>query len=192
MTGHAQQAELELGISLGLNPQPDAAEASVDGAVITRSWSWWNRRRCRTCGHTFRRGDLVLVNAGARSVRHLVPGLSCGSEPGAPHERGTAERDEFTAGLLETWPVSVPVSRLAPGDWRIPRPGRRDEDQPPACLYCSHSFRPGEYVVICPCSPWRQACGAAVHRDPAAGLPCWERWRPEGRLAVCPTTMARL
>jgi hypothetical protein len=188
----AEEAALNLGTRLGLDPQPALAQDHADGVVVTRSWSWWNGVRCRTCGHTFRRGDRALVVAAARTVQHLVPGLVCGTDPRPGADRGTAEQDELAAGLLATWPADVPISRLAPDDWRIPRPGRRGSTYPPACLYCGHSFRAGEYVVICPCAPRLQACGAAVHRDPVAGLPCWDSWRPEGELAVCPTTMARL
>ena len=190
-------AEVELGIELGLEPQAAFADDGVSGALTTRSSSWWNYRRCKTCGHTFRHGDRVLVDARARTAAHLVPGLACGTDP----QRATAEdppaaggdRDEFTAGLLATWPPNVPVTQIRPDDWRIPRPG--SGLRAPDCLYCGHTFRPGEYVVICPCKGFRgepTACGTAVHRDPAAGLPCWDNWQPTGRLAVCPTTTARL
>ena len=157
--------------------------------MITRSSSWWNRTRCLTCGHTFRRGDRALVTAATWTVQHLVPGLDCGTDPSPGQDPGLTDRDQLAIGLLATWPASAPISRLAPGDWRIPRPGR---PPPPVCLYCGHSFRAGEYVIICPCAPELPACGAAVHRDPGAGLPCWDRWRPEGKLTVCPTTLARL
>jgi hypothetical protein len=185
--------ELELGISVGREPQAAFSEDTVSGVVITRSSSWWNKQRCKTCGHTFRRGDRVLVDSVARTAQHLVPGLHCGTDPGDPGTttaNGADDRDAFADGLLSTWPANVPISRLAPTDWRIPRGG--GQQAAPACLYCGHTFRPGEYVVICPCQPSKQACGTAVHRDPAAGLPCWDRWQPTGKLTVCPTTTARL
>lgn len=184
--------ELALGISVGLEPRAAFADEGASGVAVTRSSSWWNRTLCRTCGHTFRRGDRALVDPAARTVMHLVPGLDCGTDPdGARTADGApGDRDAFTGGLLATWPANVPLSRIASDDWRVPRPGGRKSV--PACLYCGHTFRAGEYVVICPCQPGQPACETAVHRDPAAGLPCWDRWRPAGRLSVCPTTTARL
>ena len=202
-------AELALGIEVGLEPQAGFADDGASGKVTTRSSSWWNYRRCKTCGQTFRRGDLVLVDAIGRTVKHLAPGLRCGTrEPGAPDtgagspDAGEAEagraavngdKHEFTAGLLHTWPAGLRLSRIAEDDWRLPRP--RSTREAPACLYCGHTFRAGEYVVICPCRAALgedPACGAAIHRDPAAGLPCWDNWQPGGTLTVCPTTTAKL
>lgn len=191
--GGSIEAELNLGVSMGLEPQAIFSDDAVSGVVVTRSSSWWNHTRCATCGHTFRRGDRALVDAAARTVTHLVPGLGCGSGSETADAQRTgdlSDRDEFAEGLLSTWPPTVPVTRLGRRDWRIPRPG--SPRQPPTCLYCGHTFRPGEYVVVCPCQPGSPSCAAAVHRDPAAGLPCWDRWQPTGKLAVCPITMARL
>jgi hypothetical protein len=192
-------AELYLGIGIGLEPEADFAADSASGVLVTRSSSWWTRTRCKTCRHTFRRGDRVLVDAAMRTVQHLVPGIECGTDPDPdPSAAGGGagrDRDEFTAGLLATWPAPMAVTRLADDDWRIPRPGSGHQARAPECLYCGHTFRSGEYVVICPCQAARDlpaTCGAAVHRDPAAGLPCWERWQPAGQLTICPTTMARL
>ena len=56
-------AALLLGIERGLEPQAAFADDGATGVVTTRSSSWWNFRRCKTCGHTFRRGDHVTVNA---------------------------------------------------------------------------------------------------------------------------------
>jgi len=189
-------AALELGISIGSEPQAVFADDTVSGVLTTRSASWWNFTRCRTCGHTFRRGDRVLVDAAARTVQHLMPGVDCGTDPdGTEPGRGNGDRDEFSAGLLATWPTGAAVTRLAADDWRIPCREDGWRDQAPTCLYCGHTFRPGEYVVVCPCQAGQglpAACQTAVHRDPAAGYPCWERWQPSGRLTICPTTTARL
>jgi hypothetical protein len=191
------EVRLLLGIGAGLEPPTASPDETATGVVITRSSSWWNRTRCQTCGHTFRRGDRALVDAAARTARHLVPGLPCGTHPetGGTEAGPTAadERDEFIAGMLSAWPSRVPVTRISPADPRLPRPGR--DVVSPACLYCGHSFRIGEYVVTCPCQSSQgepPACAAAVHRDPTAGLPCWDKWQPAGTLAVCPTTAARL
>lgn len=204
LTGPDAAAQLMLGIHAGEEPQAAFTDDAASGVLITKSSSWWNHRRCHTCGHTFRRGDRALIDSPARTAQHLMPRLTCGSAPGTPRTpgalgalgaaepaggaEGTGDRDEFALGLMSTWPPNMPVTRLAPDDWRIPRPG--DGRQAPTCLYCGHTFRPAEYVVICPCQPDRPACGAAVHRDPAAGLPCWDRWRPDGTLARCPVTLA--
>jgi hypothetical protein len=197
-----EAAQLDLGIERGLEPQAAFGDDGATGVVTTRSSSWWNFRRCKTCEHTFRRGDRVLVDPVRRTAQHLVPGLACGSAADADADgRGRAtvsaasgrDRDDFAAGLLNTWPSAVTLTRIGPRDWRLPRPG--SGRAAPTCLYCGHTFRPGEYVVVCPCrvsagaSP---ACGAAVHRDPAAGLPCWDNWQPGGTLSVCPITSARL
>jgi hypothetical protein len=185
-------ADMALGIEAGLEPRAGFAADNVSGQVTTRPSSWWNFRRCQTCGHTFRRGDLVLVDAVARTVQHLAPALDCGTSPGTATGTGR-DRDEFAAGLLETWPPTVPVTRIEAGDWRVPRRG--GARHAPACLYCGHTFRVGEYVVICPCQSDQgkpAACGTAVHRDPAVGLPCWDNWQPGGQLSVCPVTTVKL
>jgi hypothetical protein len=190
-------AQFVQGVAEGVEQRAAFGKDATSGVATTRSSSWWNHRRCKTCGHTFRRGDRALVDPIARTAKHLVPGLKCGTEPGAGGERNTAgvvdDRAEFAAGLLETWPATAPVTMLTPGDYRIPRPG--SPQQAPTCLYCGHTFRAGEYVVVCPCRVPRgeaPACGMAVHRDPAAGLACWEIWQPAGKLIVCPMTTAKL
>lgn len=188
--GRSQQELLELGIQEGLTPPRNDADEHVDGVVTTQSASWWNRTRCQECGHTFRRGDRVQV--ASKTVRHLVPGLTCGTDPSSTKDPDTTARDKLAEGLLTTWRPQVELTRLGPDDWRIPRPGQPIRDQPPGCLYCGHTFRSREYVVVCPCTPERPNCGYAVHRDPVAGLPCWELWHPEGGLKICPMTQARL
>lgn len=189
-------AAVELGISIGGEPRSAFTDDTASGVLVTRSSSWWNRTRCPTCGHTYRRGDRVRVDAAARRVSHLVPGIDCGADPDAlVPVTNSGDRDEFAAALLAAWPAGVAVTRLEAGDWRIPRRGDGRHRPAPVCLYCGHTFRAGEYAVICPCQASAglpAACSTAVHRDPAAGLPCWERWQPAGQLTVCPTTTARL
>jgi hypothetical protein len=182
-------ADLDSGIELGLDPQP-IPDAGGDGVRTTSPTSWWNHGFCGTCGHSFRRGDRVLVDQRARTVKHLVPNLTCGTVPGDPEPADGDELAEFASGLLSTWPAGVPVIRLTATDPRIPRGPR--VTKPPVCLYCGHSFRPGEYVVVCPCSRDDPVCGTAIHRDPAIGLICWEQWRPSGGVTICPVTRARV
>ncbi|WUI02583.1 hypothetical protein OHR68_12505 [Spirillospora sp. NBC_00431] len=177
--------ELQRGIELGLVPRSTGPDEAVDGTAVTAPASWWFSLVCRTCGHTFRRGDRVRVDAAARAVEHLEPGLGCAGGPAADH---TSEADEFAAGLLSVWRTDAPIVRLAPGDSLLPRPG---EGPARRCLHCANTFRPGEHVVMCPCRRDDPVCGAAVHRDPARGLPCWERWRPDGTVKVCPVVKAK-
>jgi hypothetical protein len=137
---------------------------------------------------------MVLVDRPAQQVSHLVPGLNCALKEipgGYPDALGVAE--EFARGFFSVRPPGNRLTKLEKGDWRVAEvsPGRRR----PVCLYCGHTFRPGEYVVICPCQAGGQeaACGAAIHDDPASGYTCWERWRPEdGKVQVCPVTYVRL
>jgi hypothetical protein len=195
----AASAELQEGILLGLTPQP--ALDDDDGEAVTKLSSPWNHLRCDRCSHTFRRGDRVRVNRRERTVLHLVPGLGCAAPAGT--DAAEEEFAAFRAGLLSAWPapVGTRVQQLAAGDWRIPH-GPGDVRDAHLCLHCGHTFRAGEYVVVCPCRPelpltpggppQRAACGRAVHRDPAIGLPCWESWRPDGRVIVCPVTQIRV
>lgn len=196
-------AELRHGITLGLDPQPTLDPVDGDGLAATRPSSWWNHTRCRNCGHTFRRGDRVRVDRRNRTVVHLVPGLGCAeSDDVHANQEALEEIAAFGAGLLSKWPTArhVRVHRLAAGDWRIPE-GPGDLRDSNVCLGCGHTFRAGEHVVICPCQAARApaggrtgepACGRAVHRDPAIGLSCWESWRPDGNVPVCPVTQVKV
>ncbi|HEY3867443.1 MAG TPA: hypothetical protein VGM10_03805 [Actinocrinis sp.] len=195
-------ARFEAGLADGLDPQP-AAASGADRAAVTGISSWWTGLACQTCGHTFRRGDRVQLAAGGATPVHLDPALRCGTAGDVsdqpPVDQGTVNQDpapvEFAAGLVEAWPPAdgVEATRLAPDDWHVARAGRRG--RPIVCLYCAHTFRAGEYVVLCPCKysggadPAEEGCGAAVHRDPTAGLPCWENWCPSGTVSVCPVRL---
>ncbi|WP_322779707.1 hypothetical protein [Frankia sp. Cas4] len=217
--GAGELAALEAGISEGLDPQPsgEALEGSPVGGdgsrtAVTHSESWWTHLRCRTCGHTFRRGDRVRVRGAddAALVVHLDPALRCEGETatdtanrtanGTAQDAGKDAEDlaAFAAGLLDAWPPAgdVPVVRLAPHALQVARPDM-GPDAPkfldaPKCLVCGHTFRAGEHVVVCPCGMYRGFCVAAVHRDPVAGLTCWDDWRPDGELTHCPVTLNRV
>ena len=190
--------ELRYGILLGESPRPELADQRADGSTVTRVSSWWNHLRCRRCGHTFRRGDIVSANDYERTVVHLAPALDCGV-PRPEDTGGDEEIEAFREGLRSTWPVTpgVRLRRIEAGDWRIPA-GPDDRREAIVCLDCGHTFRPGEYVIVCPCRPAEPdgpdgpalaaGCGRAVHRDPAAGLSCWDAWRPDGTVRVCPVT----
>jgi hypothetical protein len=195
-------SEFTKGVGDGLDPQPEIGEQAGDGTAVTNGWSWWSGIRCARCGHTYRRGDRVRLVPGLPTPLHLDPILRCAVDDGQTARSGGLPEDwtpiEFAAALMEVWPPlnNVPVTLLAPDDWRVasPRRGARRS----TCLYCAHTFRPGEHVVICPCrhsASWPAgvgACGEAVHRDPAVGLPCWETWCPTGKVSVCPVRLNRL
>jgi len=175
--------------------EPPADLMDTDGSVITTHVSWWNHLICSTCRHTFRRGDRVRHDQGSAEVAHLDPALGCAAPPGSrpaprPASGSAADDDlaQFADGLAATWPPTgeIAVTRLEKGDWRTTRP--RPPLERARCLYCAHTFREGEHVVVCPCRPRGPACGAAVHRDPAAGLVCWETWRPDGQVRQCPVS----
>jgi len=195
-------ARFELGQADGLDPQPAADEMGSDGTATTNASSWWTGLVCDSCRHTFRLGDRVRSVPGLRTPTHLDPALKCGIVDSSvaltaapPDDRQDAAT--FAAALVAAWPPlhGVPVARLEPRDWRIPKPGQAHRS--PVCLYCAHTFRPGEHVVICPClpsglvDPATGGCGSTVHRDPAAGLPCWESWCPSGLVEICPVRLTR-
>jgi hypothetical protein len=186
----ADVSAFRLGQQSAFEPPPDVVGA--DAAVITTQVSWWNHLICDTCGHTFRRGDRVRHEPGSAQVAHLDPGLGCAApsagNQGAAGPASGSDLAQFAGGLGRTWPPTgnVRVTRLDKGDWRTGRP--RPPFERARCLYCAHTFREGEHVIVCPCRPGDPACGAAVHRDPAAGLICWETWQPEGRVRQCPVS----
>jgi hypothetical protein len=197
-------AEFELGVAG--TQLPASAGARPAGDTVTTKSSPWLRERCRTCGQTFRRGDTVRV-AGSGDVRHLDPALRCagGSAAAAVTDPAAeAARAEFAAGLAAVWrPLDgSPVVRLTASDWQVTRPDSGPVS--PECPGCGHTFRAGDQVLVCPCpddldDPRRRpadprvvGCGVTVHRDPDAGLACWDDWRPTGRLTRCPRTFERL
>jgi hypothetical protein len=187
----------ERGRTEGQYPKP--AGVKEDGSTITTGTSPWLGIRCRSCNQTFRRGDRVRLDP-VHGMQHLVPGLRCASEMrddatgGAPGGRAT---EEFTAGLAAEWPPvnGAPVRALTEQDWQVTQPGSGPASA--VCPGCGHTFRAGDTVIICPCAvepddERRRSCELAVHRDPAAGLACWDDWRPSGRLLRCPRTYEKL
>jgi len=192
-TRHVDEAAaFRSGIAEGLDPQPAVGEIATDGRAVTHSSSTWYHRICTTCGNSFRRGDAVIRNAATGQLRHLDPALRCAVLDGDPELRADPDSAAFSAGLLAEFPAhgGVPVTRLAPDAWQVARPG---DIRPPVCQGCGHTFRGRESVVICPCHPFEPGeCRAAIHRDPGAGLLCWEQTAPAGRVEVCPWRLVRL
>jgi hypothetical protein len=181
--------EFDTAMAATLDPQWQSPD-QLGPHRVTGLRSWWCFARCRTCGHTFRPGDRVHVDDARREVSHLDPRLGCAG--GTTAHQDDQDVREFLAGLAAAFPVvgDLPVvttddeTRLL--DPPIGGLGRM------ACLFCAHTFRPGESVIVCPCRPTARECKFAVHRDPGLGLVCWESWRPDGVLRVCPVTQRRL
>lgn len=199
MNDHAPVAgeitDFAAGHAEGLDPQPTDDEFSDDGYAVTQATSPWIYLICQTCGQSFRRGDRVARDQATGEVRHLDPALSCAVQAGqgpAPYGDGS-DAAMFGAGLLAEWPTvgGVPVTVLGPDAWQVA--DRGEVSRPPLCQGCSHTFRAGESVVICLCHPHDPGeCVTAIHRDPAAGLSCWEMTHPEGSVSVCPWRMVRV
>lgn len=188
MTESTKQ-EFKLGLS-------DAMSVSVKvetGQQVTSSRSPWGTLRCRTCRHTFREGDEVQVDAdyagaGVVGVGHLDPALNCLAE--APPYADGKDLEEFVAGIGSVWRSTRQTTVLAQGHPLVAEPPGHGPRQ--ACLLCAETFRVSEVVVICPCGLKPETCLAAVHRDPARGLRCWETWRPSGVLDLCPVYVEKL
>jgi len=180
--------EFDWGLSAGTGSQKSVIHES--GPTVTTGDSWWHTRICTTCGHTFRRGDRVIVQETSGQVQHLQSGLGCaGADASDAAERGGDVLD-FREGMLDAWQpaqdVTVVPAEAVPELLAPPYAGFRRA----RCLSCAHTFRPGELVVVCPCRQGR--CVRAVHRDPTRGLVCWESWRPDGRVEVCPVLLTRM
>lgn len=187
----------ERGLADGLDPQPvvDGDEGEqVDGRAVTQPSSPWVYLSCTGCGHTFRRGDVVERDRATGRVRHLDPALHCaGPAASGSEDAPVAVAEQFARGLLEAWPTrdEVPVTVLKAGDWHLPDPA--GGGRPPLCQGCGHTFRESESVVVCLCHPHDPGeCRTAIHRDPRAGLPCWENTHPSGQVGICPWRLVRV
>ncbi|MFF5290776.1 hypothetical protein [Paractinoplanes globisporus] len=182
----AEEADFEAGAAAAFDPQKHKRTA------LTGLNSWWNHLLCDRCGHTFRRGERVHVTREPRAAHHAeLPGVCHDPAKKAPSAPVlAADVAEFAEGVEAVWGSGdTPVRTLGADDWRVARPPA--PMQRTRCLVCAHTLRAGERVVVCPCNPGRPECAATIHRDPAAGLTCWETWRPAGTVTSCPITMAR-
>ncbi|MGO8673146.1 MAG: hypothetical protein ACLQVD_17540 [Capsulimonadaceae bacterium] len=165
-------AEFEHGAQAASDPSNQMAIQS-GGEATTSLRSFWLHQRCPVCKHTFRPGDDVEI-AADRTVRHRTVLLPCASKVTPPEPwAGTAE---FIDGVNQVWPPpeDVEVVVLAPGHRLLAPPleGIRRKH----CVICGHTFREFDQVVICPCSPGKPICQAAVHRDTVNGLNCLDAW----------------
>jgi hypothetical protein len=191
MTAPAQPEDLAAAFARGKTEsrEPAAPATTPDGARFTDLRSPWLAQPCPVCQHTFRVNDPVGRD-GAGRVVHQGAGLFCAT--GEPARSASADLIlDFYAGLDDALPPppGTLVTVLPEGHFLTARPvglfGRR------RCLVCAHTFRPGDRVIVCPCRPEARICQAAVHRDPANGLFCWEAWSPGGATGDCPVTSRR-
>jgi hypothetical protein len=185
------EAAFRAGVAEGLDPQPDDDVATEGRSAVTHVSSPWYGEVCTTCAHTFRRGDEVARQAQTGDMQHLDPALRCATSADAAPQGG-ADTAEFTEGLRQAWPPrnGIPITTLASDARQVARHGDR---RPPLCQACGHTFRAGESVVLCPCYPYDPGpCVSAMHRDPGAGMPCWEQAEPTGVVEVCPWQLTRV
>lgn len=163
-----------------------------DARLLTVPTSPWLFDRCEVCGHSFRRGDAVRTRADGRAV-HDLPALPCASgaaAPATPTDPGAVLA--FYEGLREAWPVAqgARAERLLPGDpLLVPPVGRVGRH---ACFVCSHTLRPWDAVVRCPCGRDPSGCRVAIHSDPSRQLRCWDSWVEAGQGSFCPRTMEKV
>lgn len=176
-----QLAEFEAGLALGLDPDSTQVKTESDADAsqrITTLRSRWLHRRCSCCGHSFRLGDEVALATNG-TVLHDMVGLRCagGADANASDQDS---KQAFYQGLDEAWPTpaSACIERLEGNHYLLAPP--RSGLARAACRICGHTFRPGDHVVICPCSPSLNAaerkCVAAVHRDTLNQLHCLDEW----------------
>lgn len=176
----------EAGLAAGLDPDSQSAGQGENPADaqqrITTLRSRWLHRRCACCGHSFRLGDEVARGANG-GMLHDMYGLRCIGGGNAAPPNPQMKRDFFT-GLDQAWPTptEIGIERLEEPHPLLAPPDRGHVRS--ACRVCGHTFRPGDHVVICPCSPSanpeERKCVAAVHRDTLQQLHCWDEWVKAG------------
>jgi len=171
----------------GLRRGRDPVNNGGDGPATTTADSVWLADYCDGCGHSFRRGDRVLVRWGPPlTVRHFQSEAPCSEDD---ETGGEAADDAFHQALdrANPPPSGMAAHRLLPGHpLLVPvRPRLR-------CAFCSKTFRPYEMAAVCPCSPDDPKCGLGVHRDPGRGNDCYDAWVANGPLSHCPTTFQKV
>lgn len=177
-TTHSVQLEqFEAGLAMGLDPDSQAMGEEGNAGDTQRTTtlrSRWLHRRCSICGHSFRLGDEVVVRTGIGAL-HDMTGLRCAGGKNADPPDPAIKR-LFFEGLDQAWPMpeGVKIARLEGDHYLLASPHKGHARA--ACRVCGHTFRPGDHVVICPCSPEVPKCIAAVHRDTLNQLHCWDEW----------------
>ena len=171
--------------SQSLPPSP----SNSPGKAHTTLNSRWLGEKCPVCLHTFRLGDEVYI-APTGEVTHHSSSLPCTPNPEAPPE---TEIRQFFQGLDAAWPPleALPLVRLEGKHPLLAPPQARFGRH--TCAVCTHTLRPRDQVVICPCNPQQPQCNLAVHRDSVHQLYCLEAWNPTiNAQNYCPITSRRL
>jgi hypothetical protein len=180
------QAEFDRGLDAA---RDEAGASALDKGASARTTlrSPWFHGKCPLCRHTFRVDD--MVKRSGNSITHAGGELNCVHD--AEFNISTSAID-FFAGLDETWPPpdNVRVTRLEPSHYLVAPPVTAVRRR--TCFVCTHTFRPFDQVVICPCRPFEPQCEVAVHRDPVHGLLCYETWNPGSTRTHCPVTSRKL
>jgi hypothetical protein len=174
----------------------DPANAAGDGPARTTANSFWvveGRRTCQVCRHTFRVGDMVLVEHGGGGqpplVRHHSHQLPCSGEVVAAEPIDEDRAARFYAAVDEQNPLKQGeiAVRLRPGD-----PLVADLPLRARCAGCGHTLRPFEVVVLCPCDLAMPRCRLPVHHDPSRGLDCLDNWLLGKTPEHCPMSYRKL
>ncbi len=177
----------ERGLS-GARNEASLSALESGASAITTLHSSWLQQLCPICRHTLRIGDLVQKSPEGQ-IRH-APGLAVCVGRDAIRSEFSADTLAFFSGLEIEWPPKAPLLRLEASHWLVapPRVGMRRN----SCFFCGHTLRPGDTVVLCPCSPAAPLCSAAMHLDVRRGLHCYTEWDPGGKLEFCPVTSRKL
>ncbi|MEO0478716.1 MAG: hypothetical protein AAF196_04485 [Planctomycetota bacterium] len=166
----------------------DPGSPSRTGRLTTSLDSTWLYHRCPSCRHTFRVGDTVILGEDG-AVRHDGDRACQGPDP--QNAFGDAVL-QFFEGLDRACPPprGIRVVRLEAGHRLLSE--EKGAFRRHGCAVCGHSFRAGDQVVICPCSPDSPRCMIAVHRDSVHGLYCWDDWSAAKRDMLCPMNGRRM
>lgn len=185
-----EKAEFNKGQSAAMDPVNKTV--NQDGHAITSLFSPWLHSHCPICKHSFRLGDEVFVTSNDNVV-HDGDELACRNNDSVIKHH-SEESIAFFQGLDATWPPpkGLPVVRLEKEHYLLEPPLASFKRH--TCAVCCHTFRPGDIVIICPCSPDKPKCGIAVHRDSLHNLDCWGLWGSDdqNKLQYCLATSRKL
>lgn len=181
------RSEFERGFA-GARNEAGLQALEAGAAATTSLRSTWLHELCPVCSHTFRVRDRVEASADSK-IRHATGTAFCGPEAGMQPEF-SPEALAFFDGLEAAWPPKAPLVRLDARHPLVaaPRRGMRRN----ACFFCGHTLRPGDIVVVCPCSPEERLCSAAMHQDILHSLYCYSEWNPGEIRDFCPVTSRSL
>ncbi|MGB0521329.1 MAG: hypothetical protein ACPGJS_00145 [Flammeovirgaceae bacterium] len=188
-----EQISFQEALTSAMDPYNDH-KLNSDYATTT-IYSPWLHKRCVECGHTFRLDDEVTISADG-TVRHNSRLLPCSGNNFQDDHIDSGTLNEFYAGILETYPPpnGLQVYYLNPADENAqlllapPKHGFKRHE----CAICSHTLRPTDIIVVCPCHPSAPQCRVTIHWDPFRGLNCWGEWKSHVDKLFCPATSKRV